>query len=236
MVIHPDKTKSMIITTRQKHQLIKPKLSLFIGNKAIEQVKNHKMLGIYLDSELNWHMQINHLTKRLSKNVFLLSKLRKFVDTKHLKLFFDAHIMSHLNYSSTVWDGCCNDLFININRIHRRAIKIMSPLQNTSTEIKMKQLNILPLSENLKFNKAILVHKIYYNKTPQYLNQLLVKAPNRYNSMNLHPPLPRIDLYKSSLAFSGSLIWNNLPHDMKEKMSTNSFKHKLYEHLHKSIL
>ena len=101
------------------------------------------MLGIYLDSELNWHAQINHLTKRLSKNVYLLSKLRKFVDTKHLKLFFDAHIISHLNYSSTVWDGCCNDLLININRIHRRAIKIMSPLQNTSTEIKMKQLDIL---------------------------------------------------------------------------------------------
>ena len=124
------------------------------------------MLGIYLDSELNWHTQINHLTKRLSKNVFLLSKLRKFVDTKHLKLFFDAHIMSHLNYSSTVWDGCCKDLFININRIHRRAIKIMSPLQNTSTEIKMKQLDILPLIENFKFNKATLIHKIYYYKTP----------------------------------------------------------------------
>ena len=188
MVIHPDKTKSMIITTRQKHQLNKPKLSLFIGNKAIEQVKSHKMLGIHIDSELNWHTQINHLTKRLSKNVFLLSKLRKFVDTKNLKLFFQAHIMSHLNYSSTVWDGCCNDLFINLNRIHRRAIKIMSPLQNTTTEIKMKHLDILPLSENFKYNKATLIHKIYHDKTPQYLNQLLVKAPNRYNSMNLLPP------------------------------------------------
>ena len=138
-------------------------------------------------------------------------------------------------YSSTVWDGCCNDLFINLNRVHSRAITIMSPLQNTTTEIKMKHLDILPLSENFKYNKATLIHKIYHEKTPQYLNQLLVKAPNRYNSMNLLHPLPRIDLYKSSLAFSGSIIWNNLPPDLKENMSTNSFKNKLHVFLQKAI-
>ena len=97
MVIHPDKTKSMVITSRQKHQLTKPKLDLFIGDISVEQVKSHKMLGICLDSELNWQTQIHNLTKRLSKNVFLLTKLKKYVNTKHLKLFFDAHILSHLN-------------------------------------------------------------------------------------------------------------------------------------------
>ena len=88
MVIHPVMTKSMVITSRQKHQLIKPKLNLFIGNKSVEQVKSHKMLGICLDSELNWQTQIHNLTKILSKNVFLLTKLKKYVNTKHLKLFF----------------------------------------------------------------------------------------------------------------------------------------------------
>ena len=148
MVIHPDKTTSMIIATRQKHQLTKPQLTLSIGNKTIKQVKSHKMLGIHIDAELNWQTQIQHLTKRLSKNVFLLSKLRKFADPEHLKLFFDAHIMSHLNYSSTVWDGCCKDTFSNINRLHRRAIKIISLMQNTTTEIKMSQLNIISLSKH----------------------------------------------------------------------------------------
>ena len=229
MVIHPDKTKSMVITSRQKHQLTKPKLDLFIGDISVEQVKSHKMLGICLDSELNWQTQIHNLTKRLSKNVFLLTKLKKYVNTKHLKLFFDAHILSHLNYSSTVWDGCCKDSFNKINRIHRRAAKIISPIQHISTEMKMKNLEILPLSEHLKYNKAILVHKIYHSKTPLYLKHLLRKAPERYNSLNLIPPLPRIDLFKSSLSFSGSLIWNNLSISLKENVSLNSFKSILFD-------
>ena len=237
MVIHPEKTKAMIITTRQKHQLKEPKLNLFIGNKTIEQVNSHKMLGIYLDSDFSWHTQIKHLTKKLSKNVFLLSKLRKFVDTEHLKLFFDAHIMSHLNYSSTIWDNCCNDSFKHINSIYRRAVKTISPLENTTTEMKMKNLKILPLSEKLKHNKAILVHKIYYNKTPDYLNKLIVKAPTRYQSLNLLPPIPRIDLYKTSLSYSGSLIWNSLPTDLKVNMSTRAFRYKLNDYyLEKNIL
>ena len=231
MVIHPDKTTSMVIATRQKHQLTKPQLTLSINNKTIKQVKSHKMLGIHIDAELNWQTQIFHLTKRLSKNVFLLSKLRKFADPEHLKLFFDAHIMSHINYSSTVWDGCCKDTFLNINRLHRRAVKIISPIQNTTTEIKMNKLDILPLSEHLKYNKATIIHKIYHEKAPMYLNQLFTKAPDRYGSKNLVPPLPRIDLFKTSLSFSGSTIWNDLPTNLKENMSTNTFKHNLYEHL-----
>ena len=102
MVIHPDKTTAMLISTRQKQQLANLKLTLFIGNKNIEQVTTHKILGIHIDSKLNWQPHIHHLNKRLSKNVHLLAKLRKFVDADHLKLFYDAHIMSHINYTSTV--------------------------------------------------------------------------------------------------------------------------------------
>ena len=117
-----------------------------------------------------------------------MAKLRKFVDADHLKLFYDAHIMSHINYASTVWDGCSEATFININRQHRRAIKLISPIQNTTTENKMKYLKILPLTEQMKYNKATLIHKIYYDKTPSYLGQLLTKSTNRYGSMNLVPP------------------------------------------------
>ena len=230
MVIHPDKTTSMLIATRQKQQLTDLKLTLFIGNKAIEQVKNHKMLGIHIDSKLTWQTHLQHLTKRLSKNVYLLAKLRKIIDAEHLKLFYDAHIMSHLNYASTIWDGCSQDTFNSINRQHRRAIKLISTINNTTTENKMQNLNILPLSVHLQYNKATLMHKIYHDKAPYYLNQLLKKTTLRYGSMNLVPPLPRIDIEKTSLAYSGSVVWNDLPDHFKINMSTKSFKLKVYKY------
>ena len=95
----------------------------------------------------------------------------------------------------------------------------------------MKNLNILPLTEHLKYNKATLIHKIYHNKTPAYLSHLFIKSTNRYGSMNLFPPLPRIDFEKTSLSYSGSVVWNDLPGNLKLNMSTKSFKLNLYKYL-----
>ena len=77
IIIHPEKTKCMIIATRQREQRTRPKLKLKLENKNIEQVKNHKMLGVTIDSELNWNQHIENLIKRISKNIFLLTKLKK---------------------------------------------------------------------------------------------------------------------------------------------------------------
>ena len=83
----------------------------------------------------------------------------------------------------------------------------------------------------MQYNKATLMHKIYHDKAPYYLNQLLKKTTSRYGSMNLVPPLPRIDIEKTSLSYSGSVVWNDLPDDLKLHMTTKSFKLNVYKHL-----
>ena len=64
MVIHPDKTKSMIIAPRQKLQLTKPKLNLTLGTSIIEEVKEHKMLGLIVDNNLTWNKHIENMIKK----------------------------------------------------------------------------------------------------------------------------------------------------------------------------
>ena len=78
-------------------------------------------------------------------------------------MFFNAHIISHINFASTIWDGCSQDTFIKLNSVYRRAVKQLDNRQ-ISTDEKLKQLNILPLRKQLNFNKTILTHKIYYKK------------------------------------------------------------------------
>ena len=102
------------------------------------------------------------------------------------------------------------------------------------TQDNFKSLDILPLENQYKLNKAILIHKIYYEKAPSYLFNLIEKTTDRYGSKNLALPLCRIDLTQNSLSFSGSLLWNNLPKDLKSTISSNSFKNKLRKLLQKS--
>ena len=141
MILHPAKTKSMLLTTRQKHQLCPLHLSL--TDSHIEQVHEHWHLGVMID-EFGWRPHIIGTCKTVSKNLYLLSQLRHFVDTPKRKLFYHAHISSHLTYASTVWDGCSDILFNKLNSLHRRAAELI-PDSSLSTDTKLRYLRILSL-------------------------------------------------------------------------------------------
>ena len=139
MVIHPAKTKCMIMTTRQKQQLTHPKLNLKLGSTLIEQVESHKMIGLTIDSHLTWNLNIEALIKRISKNIFLLTKLKRYATAKNLKLFFDAQIMPNINYASNIHDGCSQDTFININATHRKSVRHLINDSELETDEKFKK-------------------------------------------------------------------------------------------------
>ena len=51
MRINPVKTKSMIITTRQKHQLADLSLRLSLDGQNIENLTEHRLLGLIVDNK-----------------------------------------------------------------------------------------------------------------------------------------------------------------------------------------
>ena len=144
----------MLLATRQKHQL-RP-FHLNLKDSHIEQVHEHRHLGVIIDDEFSWRPHIIGTYKTVSKNLYLLSQLIYFVDTFKSKLFYHVHISSHLTYASTVWDGCSDILFNEPNSLHRRAAKLMISDSSLSTDTKLRYLGILPLKEKLMFNKAVL--------------------------------------------------------------------------------
>ena len=123
MVVHPGKTKSIILASRQKHQLKPLILHLILGTNIIEQVREHSVLGITIDKELKWQPHIDNICKQVARNLFLLVQLRKYVDIDCRKLFFNAHLMAHINYASTVWS--------NASEVHLKKKKNQLPSQTS---------------------------------------------------------------------------------------------------------
>ena len=203
----------MPLTTRQKHQLRPLHLNLSLKDSHIEQVHEHRHLGVITDDEFSWR---SHITcKTVSKNIYLLSQLRHFEDTPKRKPFYHAHISSHLTYASTVWDGYSDILFNKLNYLHRRAAKLMISDFSLSTDTKLRYLGKLPLKEKLMFNKEVLVFKAYKNLAPPYLKQLFICSNIRATSRYITLPKPRIDLFKTRLSFSGASLWNTIPNQIK---------------------
>ena len=61
MFINPGGKGKLIITTRQKHQLSDLSLRLSLDGQNIENVNEHRLLGLIVDNKFRWQAQIEHI-------------------------------------------------------------------------------------------------------------------------------------------------------------------------------
>ena len=91
------------------HKLKFP-ITILINNKAIDEVKSIKYLGVIIDAQLTFKYHIDELTKKISRGIGLLYKLRPFVTTKILINVYYAIIYPFLLYGITIWGSASNNL------------------------------------------------------------------------------------------------------------------------------
>ena len=85
--------------------------------------------------------------------------------------------------------------------------------------------------ENIRHKQlAMMMYKIYNNLSPSYLRQtftntLNVHAHNPRNSeINCYVPRSRTEYTKSSLHYRGSVLWNKIPSEIRQRPSLKVFK------------
>ena len=223
MALHPQKSKFMMVTTRQKRQNISSLKKIKIYDTDIEEVNSHKVLGLSIDNNLSWTVHISALIRKLSKKVFQLNRIKHLVDQHTRKLFFHAYLQPDFDYASTVWDKASKKCLKPLESMYRRSIKLILLKSSSVLDKDYKTLNILPLHLRCKFNKAVFLYKIVNGLAPSYLSEKLHTVRVRGKD-RIILPRPRTDLYMTSLTYSGGGLWNDIPDYIKLKLTLASFK------------
>ena len=87
----------------------------------------------------------------------------------------------------------------------------------------MESLKILTIYGRLFLWKAKFMYKVSNSLTPVDINNLFnqrshsetVPVLRSITSNNYIPPKPNKEVFKQSMSYSGPLIWNSLPNDLK---------------------
>ena len=231
MALHPQKTKYMLITTRQRRQNLPLKNpAIHINNQDVDEVNFHKVLGLTIDNNLCWSHHVSNLCKKASSKLYQFSKIKHFLDLNSRKLFFHAHIQSLIDYASSLWDSASANTLKPLNSIHKRAVKNILLKTSTLSNEDYQKLKLLPFSYKFQYNKGLLMYKILMGLSPHYLYDLFSFNDSR-TTYKINTPIPRIDLFKTSLSYSGSVFWNSLPNNLKAMHSFSLFKDKLFSYL-----
>ena len=187
------------------------------------------MLGLQLEQSLSWTKHIEHIYKKVAPALGLLKRVRDFVDRDTPVSIYNALILPHLEYACVVWDGLDKGIAIKRQRLQNRAARIIT---RSSWEIRscdiLSELGWLPLDKKRYNQKKKLMNKIMNGKAPTYLEDLF-RSKETVNQIELRDsinklavPLPKTDLYKQSISYSGSILWNNLA--TSERIAGNFFQ------------
>ena len=247
-----DKTNFVIFHPFNKP--LKYNVTIKINKKAICEKKFIKYLGVLIDSTLSWNHHVFQLSKKLSRAVGILYKLRPFVNAKIMKSVYYALFYSHVVYAIEVWGSANETILTTIAILQKRIIRLItykdqfplipgplihsSPLFGELGILKIKDVFVLQISKFIhkcvnsniigNFDKwFILNFEVHSHRTRSNYNYSKMSYTN-----NLFIPFGRTTNYGLKLIkVSGPKIWNNLPLDLRNIKSFSNFKNSIKNHL-----
>jgi hypothetical protein len=163
LVANKNKTFIMLFNFSKKYAF-PPEFLLGQNESNPEQylkVKNtHKILGIFVQSDLRWNAQVEHMVKKASRKIWLLRRMRQLgVDQITIASYWKAEGICHLEYCSPVYTGALTQLQQrDLARVHKRAVAAITG-RHTRGEEFVENCQRLGLEDDLSHRRLRLAEK-----------------------------------------------------------------------------
>jgi len=77
-------------------------LNIKIDNQINERKNVVKVLGIFIDSKLEWHEHIKYIKNKLNSSLYAMRKINHLLRTSHLLTLYYSLIYPYLEYGITL--------------------------------------------------------------------------------------------------------------------------------------
>ena len=199
-----------------------------VNDTNIEASNSINILGIELDKDLKFQLQIDNICCQTGKQINALKRIRHYLDKKSRIIIYNSYINSNFSYCAAVWmfTNKCNRE--KLERTNKRALRFVTGKTHLSYEQmtdNLKQLNIYRKCVKVT---AVLMYKIKNGLAPTYLSELFTPQESNYDMRDSNKfALPKYNTVKfgrNSFRYYGAKLWNQIPVNIKNSSSPNSFK------------
>jgi len=178
MVINVEKTKIMIVITRQKWQhLDKTDVNICINGDKLQVVEKKRLLGLHVNNFLTWKAHIQNIHSTIARKLALLCRIKQYLPCNARTMFYNSYILPHMDYCSTLWGNATTS--DRIYKLERRAARIITDSEyRAPSDPLLEQLNWLPLPERVKYRQSQLLYKAVNRLAPDYMCALFTPISN----------------------------------------------------------
>ncbi len=186
-----------------------------------------------------------HVKRAAAKASLVLGQLKRTFRYWTLSTFkkqYSTYVRPHLEYAAPVWSPYRKKDIKLIEKVQRRATKLVPCLKNLSYQERLAKLNLTTLEERRTRGDLIQFFKIYsgsniinWHKPLVIANQNSQTGPASGTRRSDHsvrrPGTTHSDIREYFFTHRTIPLWNNLPTKIIESKSTNQFKNRLDEYL-----
>ena len=236
MFINSNKTKCMIIGTRQNIWSQEHEPCLTICSEKLQNSSCEQLLGIKVDPQLNWACQVDAVCSKILSRIYLLSKIKKFLNIESKKLLYNGHIPPLIDYCCIVWGSCNNEGLNRILKLPKKKRKKKkeqkescttyngcSSLITIITFISIYWLN-MKIVERIKYHKYILTLKCIKQEATSYLNNKLSYvseiSKKCYKWKYECPQTKDRNIQTIIICIFSPFLWNCLPTSVRKSNNT----------------
>ena len=118
----------LLCTSQRRRSLGFQNLSLSLNGDQLKCVTSHKILGVILDNNLSWDLDVNHVCSKLASIPGLMWRYQVAMDHEMKKIdvfsyFVFSYFVSQIEYCLNIWGSFEKGyIFINYN-----ILKFQSP-------------------------------------------------------------------------------------------------------------
>ena len=209
----------------------KSNIHININGVNIERVNHTKFLGVLLDENLSWSHHIWSIESKVSRNIGILYKCNKVLDSVHLLYLYNSLILPYLNYCTVIWGNNKKCRLTTLTNLQKKAVRCVAKTgYKDHTSPLFKRFNMLKLADIICLNAGVLMFRIMNSNVLPNLNLFMpsnvIHHYNTRNATSIFITQCRTNYRKLSLKYTGAKLWNNLPVSLKSSKCIDSFKNK----------
>ena len=210
-------------------------IKLVINGKTINQSKSVKYLGILIVCHLNWKDHIQQISKKISRGIGVLCKIRHHVDFKILVQLYHAIICPFFSYSFIVLGNTYDDNIKPLQRTQKNAIRLITfSCFDAHTSPLFAQPKLLKLQDHIKLQTLYFMDEFINGKLPKTFDSFFIKTSDKHNVNTLfattrstfYVPKIRTNYGKFNSRNNGPILRNEID-ERFEILTSHSLKREL---------
>ena len=224
LTINRSKTKHLCVS-RNKHLF---NISIRKDTTCLGNVETYDYLGFTIDNRLTMSAYMDKIIKKISFKLYTMSIMRRYISERTALLVYKVMIMPHYDYVDFVIDSANADKTKRLERLHKRAIRIIEysieqENRKTVDELYVKY-NLASLLQRRVEHLLLFMYKISKNVTRNLeLQRPKIELRSR-NKVKFKYKFTTNTKVQNSPYYRGEFLWNQLPIDLQSELEIGHFK------------